>query len=80
MTLISSKRTASAAGMEASAETSSGSKRKRMQKGTMRPVAQTLADQNGVCAADKFSDSSSISHVVNLLVESEDQFTHTLSH
>ena len=80
VTLISSKWTAGAAGMEASTETSLGSKQQCMQKDTMRLVTETLAYQNGIQVVDKLSDSSSISHVLNLLVKSEDQFTHTKSH
>ena len=78
VTLISSKRSASAAGIEASTGTS-GSKRQRIRKDTTRKTTQTLADQNGIYAAEKYSDSFSISHVLNLLVESEDQFTHVQS-
>ena len=36
-----------------------------------KKTTQTLADQNGIYAAEKFSGSFSISHVLNLLVESE---------
>jgi len=77
MTLVSSKRSASAAGMEAGAETS-GSKRQRVQKDSKKAV-QSLAVQNGIYAAEKFSDSFSISHVLNLLVESEEQYAHDLT-
>ena len=77
--LISSKWSASMAGMEVSTGTL-GSKRRHIRKDTMRKTTQTLADQKGVYAAEKFSDSLCISHVLNLLVESEDQFTHVQSH
>ena len=69
-TLVSSKRSANAAGMEASAETG-GNKRQRVQKDSVKTATQTLAVQNGIYAAEKFSDSLSVSHVLNLLVESE---------
>ena len=67
MTRISSKRSASVAGMDANAGTSS-SKRPR---GTKKPAKKVLANQNGIYSAEKFSDSFSISHVLNLLIESE---------
>ena len=43
----------------------------------MKIATQALSVQNGIYAAEKFSDSFCISHVVNLLVESEDQCIHT---
>jgi len=64
--------------MEAGVEIS-GSKRQRVQKDS-RKTTQPLAVQNGIYAAEKFSDSFSISHVLNLLVESEDQYTHARPH
>ena len=70
VTLVSSKRSASVAGMGASGETS-GNKRQRIQKNTTKKATETLAVQNGIYAAEKISDSFSISHVLNLLVESE---------
>ncbi|KAF9645198.1 hypothetical protein BDM02DRAFT_687172 [Thelephora ganbajun] len=70
VTLVSSKRTTSAAGMEASAEIS-GSKRQRIQKVSTKMATQTLVVQNGIYAAEKFSDSLSISHVLNLLAQSD---------
>jgi len=57
-----------------------GSKRQRVQKDSTRTATQTLAVQNGIYAAEKFSDSFSISHVLNLLVESEDRNFHIRSH
>ena len=69
-TLVSSKRSASVAGMDASGGTSSN-KRQRARKNTTKKTTETLAVQNGIYAAEKFSDSFSISHVLNLLVESE---------
>ena len=69
VTLVSSKRSASVAGMDASGGTSSN-KRQRVQKNTMKKATETLAVQNGIYAAEKFSDSFSISHVLNLLIES----------
>ena len=68
---MSSKRSASAAGMKVGAETSS-SKRQRVQKNPTKTVADTLAIQNGTYAAEKLSDSFCISHVLNLLIKSED--------
>jgi len=62
-TLVSSKRSASVAGMEASSGTSSN-KRKRVQKNTAKKATETLTVQNGIYATEKFSDSFSISHVV----------------
>ena len=70
VTLVSSKRSASAAGMDASAGTS-GKKRQHVKKATERRTTDALAVQNGVYAAEKFSDSFSISHVLNLLVSGE---------
>jgi sulfur transfer complex TusBCD TusB component (DsrH family) len=37
----------------------------------LRDITQDLKVQNGIYAAEKFSDSFSISHVVNLLVRGE---------
>ena len=71
-TLVSSKRSAGAAGMEASADTL-GSKRQRGQKAAFKTATKALAFQDGVYTTEKFSDSFSISHVLNLLVESENQ-------
>jgi hypothetical protein len=69
VTLVSPrKRSASAAGMDVSA-TTSGSKRQRME--AINKARLPLAIQNGIYAGEKFSDSFSISHVLNLLVESE---------
>jgi len=56
--------------MDASAGTSSR-KRQRTQKNSGK-TTQTLSEQAGRYAGEKFSDSFSISHVVNLLVEGED--------
>jgi hypothetical protein len=47
----------------------SGSKRQRTE--TINRATMSLAAQNGIYAGEKFSDSFSISHVLNLLVESE---------
>lgn len=75
-TLVSSKRSASTAEMDANIEISSGSKRQRIRRPPTKAANEALADQNGIYAAEKFSDSLSISHVVNLLVQSENQSTH----
>jgi len=56
--------------MDASAGTS-GKKRQHVKKATERRTTDALAVQNGVYAAEKFSDSFSISHVLNLLVSGE---------
>ena len=56
--------------MKASAEISGG-KRQRVQKNPAKTVADTLAIQNGTYAAEKLSDSFCISHVLNLLIKSE---------
>ena len=56
--------------MGASGGTSSN-KRQRVQKNTAKKATETLAVQNGIYAAEKFSDSFSVSHVLNLLIESE---------
>ena len=61
-TLVSCKRSASAAKLDGSAAVSSN-KRQRVKKPTKKHTVQ-----NGTYAAAKFSDSFSISHVVNLLV------------
>jgi hypothetical protein len=66
-TLVSSKRSAGAAGMEVSTE---GSKRRRLRGGPRKPMGLHKA-QNGIYAAEKLSDSFSVSHVVNLLIRSE---------
>jgi len=58
----------------------SSNKRQRAQKVSTKATTQTLADQNGIYAAEKFSDSFSIGHVLNLLVESEDRYPHTRSY
>jgi hypothetical protein len=58
----------------------SSSKRKRVQKNTIKFVKQTLTVQGGIYASEKFSDSLSVSHVLNLLVESEDQYTRPWPH
>jgi len=71
MTLVSSKRSASAAGMDVSAETSV-SKRQRVQNDLAKTTTQTLAVQNCVYSAEGFSDSFCISHAVNLHIESEE--------
>ena len=72
---MSSKRSASAAGMKVSVEIS-GSKRQRVQKNPTKTVADTLAIQNGTYAAEKLSDSFCISHVLNLLIKSENFCAH----
>jgi hypothetical protein len=64
--------------MEVDAEPSS-SKRRRVQE-SIKTATQTLAVQSGIYAAEKFSDSFCISHVLNLLVESEGQDAHTQPH
>ena len=69
-TMVSLKRSVGAAGMEAS-EVISGSKRQRTEKDSSKKTTQILAVQNGIYAAEKFSGLFSISHVLNLLVESE---------
>ena len=56
--------------MDVGAETS-GSKRQRTQKDSVRKTTLSLAIQDGTYAAEKFSDSFSISHVLNLLIDSE---------
>ena len=58
--------------MEVSAGTS-GSKRQRIQKNTVKGTTQPFANQVGTYAAEKFSDSFSTSHVLNLLVRGENQ-------
>jgi len=65
--------------MKTSAE-ASGSKRKRTQKGPAKTTTQTLAVQNGMYAAERLSDSFFISHVLNLLIRSEEQHAHTQPH
>ena len=70
ITLVSSKRSANVTGIDTSAE-ASGSKRQRAQKDSGRKTTQSLAIQDAVYAAEKFSNSFIISHVLNLLVESE---------
>ena len=65
-TLVLSKWSASAAGLDGNAGVSSN-KRQRVKN---KPVKKTIV-QNGRYAAAKFSDSFSISHVVNLLVAGE---------
>jgi len=69
-TLISTKRTASAARMDSGAGTS-GKKRRLVQKNSAREATQSLATQVGTYAAEKLSDTFSVSHVLNLLVRSE---------
>jgi len=71
-TLVSSKRSASAAGVDGGAKTS-GSKRQRVRK---MDTTQSLAEQAATYAAEKFSDSFSVSHVLNLLVRCENQYVH----
>ena len=56
--------------MDADPGTSS-SKRPRVAKKAARKAPRTLVDQNDIYSTDKFSDSVSISHVLNLLIESE---------
>ena len=56
--------------MDASAGTLGG-KRQRTQKNSTNEITLSLATQDGTYAAEKFSDSFSISHVLNLLVKSE---------
>ena len=48
----------------------SSSKRQRVAKKSVKKLKQTLANQDGIYSAEKFSDSFSISHVLNLLIES----------
>ena len=74
-TLVFNKRSASAAGMHGGAGTS-GNKRRRVQKNSTRETTQSLAIQAGTYAAEKFSDSFSVSHVLNLLVQGEKQYVH----
>ena len=69
-TLVSSKRSAGAAGMDTSG-VASGSKRRRVEETIVKNTTSELAVQNGIYAAEKFSDPFAISHVLNLLVESE---------
>jgi len=78
MTAGSSKRSAGAAGMDSSAGTS-GRKRQRTQKNSGK-TTQTLSEQAGRYAGEKFSDSFSISHVLNLLVEGENRHVHKWLH
>jgi len=54
----------------------SGSKRKRVQKNSTVEVTHSVADQAGTYAAEKFSDSFSVSHVLNLLVRGKGQYVH----
>jgi len=65
--------------MKTSAE-ASGNKRQRMQKGPAKTTTQTLAVQNGMYAAERLSDSFVISHVLNLLITSEEQHARTQPH
>ena len=67
---MSHKRSAGAAGMDASELVSSG-KRPRVKKDATKNTTQHLGVQHGIYAAEKFSSSLSISHVLTLLVESE---------
>ena len=70
MSCVSSKRSASVAGIDANVGTSS-SKRPRVTKKPANGVAKLLENQNGIYSAEKFYDSFSISHVLNLLIKSE---------
>ena len=77
-TLVSFKRSASTAGMEIGAGISGG-KRQRTKEGIISMNRQSLAERDGIYSAEKFSDSFSISHVLNLLVKSESYSNHTAS-
>ena len=68
--MVSLKRSVGAAGMEAS-EVISGSKRQRTEKDASKKTTQILAVQNGIYTAEKFSGLFSISHILNLLIESK---------
>jgi len=70
-TLVSSKRSASAAGMEVSAETP-GSKRQCVQNDLTKATTQTLPVQNCIYPTGRFSDLFCISRVLNLHIESGD--------
>ena len=69
-TAVSHKRSAGTAGMDAS-ELASGEKRQRMEKDASKKTTQHLGVQHGIYAAEKFSGSFSVSHVLSLLVRSE---------
>ena len=77
-TLVSSKRPASVAGMDGGSGTS-GRKRRRVQKSSTRETTQSLAAQAGTYAAEKFSDSFTVSHVLNLLIQGENQYVHEIA-
>ena len=64
------KRSASVAGMDNSAVTS-GIKRRRVGVDVIKDTMSDLAAQNDMYAAEKFSNSFGISHVLNSFVESE---------
>ena len=68
--LMSNKRSSRTAGMNGSVGTS-GNKRRRVQKSSTGETTQSLAAQTGTYAAEKFSDSFTVSHVLNLLVQGE---------
>lgn len=69
-TVASFKHSASTAGLDTGAEALS-TKWQRTGKDPIKKIMRSLAVQAGMYAAEKFSDSFSISHVLNLLIESE---------
>ena len=54
-----------------------GSKWQRVKDNSAKGTRKPFATQVGMYAAEKFSDSFSISHTLNLLIESEDHHVHT---
>ena len=68
-TLVSSKRNASVARMDSSTGITGG-KRQRVQKSSARTV-RPFDGEAGTYTAEKFPDSFSVSHVLNLLVQGE---------
>jgi len=78
-TLASSKRSASVAGVEASAG-SPGSKRQRVEKDATETTTQSLTFQANAHVAKKFSGSFSVSHILNLHVMGENQYVRKWLH
>ena len=71
---VSSKQSASAAGMGTDTE-ALGSKQQWV-KNNHKKTCEKFTTQVGKYATEKFSDSFSISHILSLLVESEDHHAH----
>ncbi|KAF9780823.1 hypothetical protein BJ322DRAFT_1112224 [Thelephora terrestris] len=69
-TVASFKHSASTAGLDTGAEALS-TKWQRTGKDPIKKIMRSLAVQAGMYAAEKFSDSFSISHVLNLLIEND---------